>query len=582
MRGRTKTFRLAVHIARLCGAAALIAIGFPAAAQTSPMPAMPGMDHPHSAPTPAFPQSIADWSHDAQLFTGLGDFHRPISSKSPEAQRYFDQGMRLLWAFNHDEAARSFARAAEIDPRCGICYWGVALTLGPNYNMPMMAEARAKVAWEAVLRARAETANASPAEKALIAAIGERYRGAAPLDPSNTTPLLAAYAGAMREAAQRFPGDDDIQTLFAEAVMNIAPWKLWNADGTPAPGTAEVVTTLETVLARSASHPGANHYYIHAVEASRRPEAALASAERLKAAMPSAGHLVHMPSHIMQRVGRYEEAAEANRLGAAADAAYYKQTTPIDYYPMYTAHNYQFLAFSASMEGRRAETLSAARAARAAMSDDLLANMGTVDWSIGYLYDGMIRFGLWDEMLREALPDKRLIGLTVSYHSGRAIALAAKGRIKEAREAADRLDAVAATSPEGAIAGLNLAKDVFAVASLKTRARILAAEGDRAGAIGLLTRAVAGEDLLAYNEPADSFFPTRHFLGALLIDSGRAAEAEAVYREDLVRNPENGWALFGLAKALEAQKRGGEAKLVAARYGAAWKHADVMLTSSAF
>jgi tetratricopeptide (TPR) repeat protein len=538
---------------------------------------MPGMEHGATA----FPQTLADWAKGAQLFDGLGSFHRPIGTKSAEAQAYFDQGMRLLWGFNHDEAARSFARAAEIDPHCAICFWGVALVLGPNYNMPLMAEARARVAWEAVTRARAEAGGASPAEQALIAAIGQRYRGATPLDPSNEAPLLAAYASAMRETAHRFPADDDIQAMFAEALMNLNPWKLWNADGTPAPGTAEVVSTLETVLARDPRHPGANHYYIHAVEASPHPERALASAERLKAMMPAAGHLVHMPSHIFQRVGRYEESAEANRLGFAADKAYYDRTRPIDYYPMYTAHNLQFLAFATAMEGRRAEALQAVRDARASISDDMLANMGGIDWSIGYLYDAMVRFGLWEEMLREPRPDKRLAGLTASWLSARATALAATGRVAEAEQAAAELDALTVATPAATIAGMNVARDLFAIAALRAHARILAARGDRAGAIGLLTEAVAAEDRLAYNEPADIFFPARHLLGAALLDSGSAKEAEAVYREDLRRNPDNGWALRGLAGALAAQGKAAEAKAVDARFSAAWGRADVTLASSA-
>ena len=561
----------------LIGAAMLLG-AMPAAAQAPGMPDMPGMDHS----APAFPQILADWAKGAQLFDGLGSFHRKIGTASPQAQAYFDQGMRLLWGFNHDEAARSFARAAELDPHCAICFWGVALTLGPNYNMPLMAEARARVAWDAVTRARAEAGGASPAERALIAAVGQRYRGAMPLDPSNEAPLLAAYASAMREAARRFPADDDIQTLFAESVMNLNPWKLWNADGTPAPGTAEVVATLETVLARDPPHPGANHYYIHAVEASAHPEKALPSAERLKAMMPAAGHMVHMPSHILQRVGRYEESAEANRRGFAADKAYYGQARPIDYYPMYTAHNLQFLAFAAAMEGRRAETIQAAREARASISDDMLANMGGIDWSIGYLYDAMVRFGLWDEMLREPRPDERLPGLTASWLSARASALAMKGQIAEAKQAAAELDALAGATPASTIAGMNAAKQLFAVDALRAHARIAVAEGDRAGAIRLLTDAVTAEDKLAYDEPADIFFPTRHLLGAALIDAGRANEAEAVYRADLRLNPDNGWALAGLAKALAAQGKAAEARAAEARFTAAWGRADVVLATSAF
>jgi tetratricopeptide (TPR) repeat protein len=558
--------------------AALFAGAFLAAPASAQMADMPGMDHGATA----FPQTLADWAKGAQLFDGLGSFHRPITTGNPQAQAYFDQGMRLLWGFNHDEAARSFARAAELDPKCAICFWGVALTLGPNYNMPLMAEARARVAWDAVVRARALAGQASAPEQALIAAVAQRYRGPTSLGPSNEAPPLAAYARAMRDAARRFPADDDIQTLFAESVMNLDPWKLWNADGTPAPGTAEVVSTLETVLARNPGHPGANHYYIHAVEASAHPEKALPSAERLKSMMPAAGHMVHMPSHILQRVGRYEESAEANRRGFAADKAYYALTRPIDYYPMYTAHNLQFLAFAAAMEGRRAETLQAVREARASISDDMLANMGGVDWSIGYQYDAMVRFGLWDELLAEPRPDKRLPGLTASWLAAQASALAAKGRIAEAEQAAAELDGIVAATPASLMAGENGAKGLFAVVGLRAHARILAAKGDRDGAIGLLARAVAAEDKLAYDEPADIFFPTRHLLGAALLEAGRAREAEAVYREDLVRNLDNGWALAGLAKALAEQKKKAEAKAAEARFTAAWGRADVKLAGSAF
>ena len=263
----------------------------PAAAPAATPEAMPGMPH--------MPASLADWAHGAQLFDGLGNSHRPISSRSVEAQQYFDQGMRFMWAFNHDEASRSFARAAQADPGCGICLWGVALTVGPNYNMPMMAEARARVAFDSLKQAHALLSRASPVEKALITALDARYPNPAPLAPSNEGPVLEAYAAAMRTVAQQYPADDDVQTMYAESLMNIHAWRLWSADGQPAPGTEEIVHTLETVLARNPQHPGANHYYVHALEASPHPERAVAAAERLRGMMPAAGHLEHMPAHIM-------------------------------------------------------------------------------------------------------------------------------------------------------------------------------------------------------------------------------------------------------------------------------------------
>jgi len=554
----------------LCAVPTLLAAA-PAFAQND----MAGMHH-------GFPQTLDDWAHGAQIFANMGDFHRPAGTVSNDAQAYFDQGMRFLWAFNHDEATRSFARAAEIDPACAMCFWGVALSLGPNYNMPMMAEARAKVGWAALQRAQALAPKAAPVDQTLIAALAKRFDGAKGLDPSNGGPLLAAYADAMREVAHRFPDDADVQVMFAESMMNRNPWKLWNADGSPAQGTQEIVATLEGVLARAPQHPGANHYYIHAVEASNDPARAIAAAERVGGAMPAAGHLVHMPSHIMQRVGRYEESAQANRLADAADNAYYAKTAAIDYYPMYSAHNLQFLAAAASMEGRGAETIAPLRAVRKTMSDDMVAGMPGIDWTIAFLYEGLLRFGMWDAMLAEPAPDPRLKGMVLDYHAARAQAFAARGKIDEARaELASAEKALAAVTGDGA-AGMNAGKPLYAIALLRAKARIALASGDRAGAIAALEQAVKVEDGLSYNEPSDEFFPTRHLLGAALLDAGKAAEAEAVYREDLRRNPHNGWALFGLTKALEKQGRASEAAAVRKQFDAAWTRADTKLTASAF
>lgn len=534
----------------------------------------------HEGHAPAPRASVADWARGAQLFDGLGSFHRKVTTSSTEAQSYFDQGMRLLWAFNHDEATRSFAKAAELDPKCASCFWGVALTLGPNYNMPVMAEPRARAAWEALGKAQANAAAATPVEQALIAALARRFDGPKPVDPSNSAPLLAAYVTAMEGVARRFPDDMDVQTMLAEGLMNTNPWKLWTADGRPGPGTPAILEALQKVLAKDPRHPGANHYWIHAVEASKRPDRALPSAQVLVGMMPAAGHLEHMPAHIFQRVGRYEESAEANRKGAAADVAYLKLTPAPDYYPMYLIHNYQFLAYAAAMEGRRAETVEALRQARAAVPDSMLLAMPGLDWSIGYLYDGMARFGLWDEIIAEPAPDPKLAGLTIAWLQARATALAAKGRVADAKALLPELERAVAAAPEDATQGQNRARPLYEIGLLKARARIALAEGRRDSAIALLREAVTKEDGLAYNEPSDEFFPVRHLLGAALIEAKRPAEAEAVYREDLKRQPANGWALHGLAKALEAQ--GKKAETEAARFKDAWRHADTELTASAF
>jgi tetratricopeptide (TPR) repeat protein len=559
--------------------AAVLAYLFAAAAGGFPVAAFA---QAHESHAPATPETLAGWAKGAQLFDGLGTFHRKITTRSPLAQKYFDQGMRLLWAFNHDEATRSFAKAAKIDPSCASCYWGVALTLGPNYNMPMMSSARGRVGWEALRKARSNARRATPVERALIAAVAKRYRGMEEVDPSNSKPLLGAYVEAMRAVAAKYPNDLDVQTMYAEGLMNTNPWKLWNEDGTANPGTDQIVSTLRSVLEKDPNHPGANHYYIHAVEASQHPDLAIRSAEVLNGMMPSAGHLEHMPAHILQRVGRYEEAAEANRKGAAADLAYIKATAPPDYYPMYLIHNFQFLGSAAGMEGRRAEAITALKKARAHIPDDLLFGMPGLDWSASFVYDGYVKFGMWDEMLAEPAPSPRLPGATISYLQSRASALAAKGRTDEAKaELAKSAQAISAV-PEEATQGNNQAKPLYDVGQLKAEARIAGAEQRRDEAVRLLAEAVSLEDKLAYNEPSDMIFPTRHLLGAGLLVAGRPGEAEAVYREDLRRNPKNGWAYFGLSQALAAQKRDAEAAAARGQFEQAWQRADIQLASGAF
>ncbi len=559
----------AVAVALLGVAAALVSA---APADT----AAPG----HRAPQP--PATVADWAHGARLFEGLGDFHRAVTTSSALAQQYFDQGMRLLWAFNHDESTRSFAKAAEADPSCAACFWGVALTAGPNYNFPAMQEPRAQVAWEALRKAEENAAHASAVEQGLIAALAKRYPTPRPLAPADAPAVLGAYASAMREVAGRFPDDLDVQTLCAEAEMNLNAWKLWTADGKPAAGTLEIEARLESVLRRNPSHPGANHYYIHVMEASPEPGKALASAQRLRGMAPASGHLEHMPAHILQRVGRYEEAAEANRRGVAADRAYFTATAAPDYYLMYLAHNYSFLAYSAAMEGRKAETLEAVQSVAQTVSVDMMLAMGDSGWNLTQQYAALVRFGLWDEMIALLAPDPRAKGLTAGYLYGRGVALAARGRIDEAKEALGGLQRLSTAGPADSAAGYNTLHDVLAVAQPIVAARIAASEGRGEEAIRLLEEAVAAEDRLAYNEPSDWFFPTRHLLGAQLLQSGQAARAEQVYRDDLRRNPGNGWALEGLTAALRAQGRSRDAAHAARELEAAWRHADMRLPGSAF
>lgn len=529
------------------------------------------------------PSSVAGWASGAQLFEGLGTFHRPVTTQSADAQRYFDQGMRLMWGFNHDEATRSFAKASELDPHCAACYWGVSLTVGPNYNLPFMSAERAKVAFDALGRAQAEASGASAVEQDLITALAKRYPNAQPLNPSTALPVLTAYADAMQAVAHRYPDDADILTLSAESRMNLRAWKLWAPDGTPAPGTPEILSSLQAAMALVPDHPGANHYFVHAVEASPRPEQGLASAERLRSLMPDAGHLVHMPAHIFQRVGRYEDAAEANRRAAKADLKYDSLTAPLDYYPvMYTAHNYQFLAYSAAMEGRRAETIDAVDRSRSVVSDEMLIQMPGADWYVAEIYTARVRFGAWEELLKMPSPDQRIPGLHGGYLYARAMAQAATGRVAEARQTLLTLNTFIGALPADAGAGQNLLKDVMAIAVAMVEARFAAAEGHTQDEIAWLRKATVAEDHISYDEPRNWFVPTRHALGAALLKAGKSSEAEAVYREDLQQNPANGWALHGLRAALEAQGKRSEADSVSTEFNKAWRNSDVTLTASVF
>jgi tetratricopeptide (TPR) repeat protein len=446
----------------------------------------------------------------------------------------------------------------------------------------MMSSPRARVGWAAVRKAEANARRATPVERALIAAVAKRYRSTGEVDPSNSAPLLNAYVDAMRAVAAKYPKDLDVQTMYAEALMNTNPWKLWKPDGTPNPGTEQILSALRHVIDQDPKHPGANHYYIHAVEASQHPEQGVASAEALEGMMPAAGHLEHMPAHILQRVGRYDEAAEANRKGAAADLAYLKETAPPDYYPMYLIHNFQFLASSAGMEGRRTETIAALKEARSHIPDELLFGMPGLDWSASFIYDGYTKFGMWPEMLKEQAPSPKLPGATISYLQSRATALAATGRIEEAKAELAKSEQLIAAVPADATQGNNLARPLYEIGQLKAEARIASAQGNRPEAIRLLVEAVGQEDKLAYNEPADMLFPTRHLLGAQLLAAGRAPEAEAVYREDLRQHPNNGWAYYGLTQALAVQKRDADAAVARKLFEEAWKRADVQLASTAF
>jgi tetratricopeptide (TPR) repeat protein len=506
------------------------------------------------------------------LIPGLGKHHHPVSTGNPEAQRFFDQGLALLYAFNHDEAARSFRKAAELDPKLAMAWWGVALAQGPNYNLSAVDAEQAKAALAALGKALALADAAPEHERAYVRALAKRYSE----DPkADGKKLMEAYAKAMGELAERYPDDLDAATLAAESAMNLRPWKLWSPAGQPAEGTERIVRLLEGVLRRDPDHLGANHYYIHAVEASPQPERALPSADRLGILAPAAGHLVHMPAHIYMRVGDYEAAAVANEKAIAADRAYFKHSGANGIYPMmYFSHNIHFLAVARAQQGRFADAKKAA--------DDLIAHVGPhvkdMPMLEGFLPTRtliLVRFRRWDEVLDAPKPDGKLPIATALWHFARGMAYAAQGKMDESEKEQKAFRLTSASIPEEApYSDLNTAQSVLKVAAGLLDARLASARNDHKAAIGLLKKSVEAEDALLYMEPPDWFLPVRETLGGLLLQEGNAAEAERVFRADLDRNRRSGRSLLGLAASLRAQGKEHAARMVEIEYRRAWQKAD--------
>ena len=517
----------------------------------------------------------------AALIPGLGDVHHPVSTSNPEAQRFFDQGLALVYGFNHDEAVRSFNRAAELDPRLAMAHWGVALALGPNINMPVDAE-HEQAAYEAVQKAVSLAAKASEAERAYIDALARRYSK----DPkADLQKLSIDYKNAMADVARRFPDDLDAATLYAESIMDLNPWQFWTSDGKPAEGTAEMVAVLESVLRRDPQHTGANHYYIHAVEASPHPEWALPSAQRLKVLAPAAGHLVHMPAHIDIRAGNYEAAARSNAYAAEADREYFKVTGQQGMYPMmYYSHNLHFLAVAHSMQGRYQDAKRAADQLAAHLSPVLQGNGPMLDAVLPFL-DGfmptptliMVRFRRWDDILRLPAPDQKLAAGTGLWHFGRAMAYASTGKLESADKERSVMVSTVKAFPAEKMYGFNTAASVFSIAENVLSAKIAMAKNDKTAAIEFLKKALAVEDSLNYDEPEDWYIPVRESLGGALMLKGDSAEAEKVFRAELERHRRNGRALFGLMESLRAQGKKQAAELVQREFEAAWKNADTTL-----
>lgn len=528
------------------------------------------------AAAPADTSTAAQPQPGAPVFKDLGNYHRKVSTTSEAAQRYFDQGLTLIYAFNHAEAIRSFREAARLDPNCAMAWWGVALAYGPNINKPMD-PADAPKAWEAVKNARERMSGASDVEKAFVEAVSKRYAETAPAD---RVPLDRAYADAMRELVKQFPDDLDAATLFAESIMDLSPWDYWTKDSRPKPETQEMLAALESVIKRNENHPGANHYYIHAVEAVE-PGKALTSADRLLHFAPAAGHLVHMPAHIYLRMGLYREASVANELASRADQSYIAQCNAQGFYPAtYYPHNVHFLWYTNAMEGRSAASIAAASEIAKHAGHMKLSEAERLAPLLSLV---QVRFGKWDDVLAQPVPPEDRKFETAMSHYTRGLALAATGKTEDAEKELAPLKAVAQTPDFKAKDDPNLPAAILVnIAVHDLAAQIAAKKGDHATAVAQLTEAVAIEDTLPYMEPPYAYMAMRHGLGAALLAAGKPADAEQVYREDLKRSPNNGWSLFGLAQSLRAQGKADAADAVQRQFDQAWIRADVKLTSSRF
>ena len=528
---------------------------------------------------------LSDRTHDGRispLLSNLGNYHREVTTSSADADKFFNQGLILLYGFNHAESLRSFREAARVDPQCGMAYWGQALALSPNINDSAIGPDREQQGFEAIQAALQHKAGLKPVEVGLIDALATRFSSAANPDRGK---LNQAYAAAMKDLAKRFPADPDVGTLYADAVMNTMPWNYWDKKGQPRPGINDAIAALEAAIRHSPDHPGANHIYIHAVEASPNPDRAVASAEKLGSLVPGAGHLVHMPSHIFIRVGRYAEASAANYRAITADEDYITQCRAQGIYPAaYYPHNIHFLSTTLSMEGRGKEAMEAARKVAARHNHPELQEPG---FGFPHLLRAiplfvMVRFGRWEEILKEPDPGQEMKFVRAIRHWGRGYALLARNDLKGASAELDQLRPIAKdpSLAELTIFDLNDLGKLAAIAENLLAGEIAARQKRNDEAIALMSNAVEMEDNLLYSEPPDWPLPPRHFLGAALLRVGRAKDAEIVFRKDLERHRENGWSLRGLAESLKSQGKAEEAAEVDRQFKKAWARADVVITSS--
>src|SRR6266511_1165224 len=507
------------------------------------------------------------------LYTDLGTHHKAVGTRVPLAQQYFDQGLRLVYGFNHAEAIRSFTRATELDPACAMCWWGIAYAYGPRVTAGMDSASGVR-AYEAAQKGLSLGHNASPSKRAYIRAVASRY---APVPSVNRANLDSAYARGMADVARSYPNDLDAAALYAESLMDLRPWNYWTPQGKPYPGTEEIVRQLSRVIARNPEHPGACHYYIHAVE-TVNPQLAVPCAERLARLMPGVGHIVHMPAHIYIRVGRYNDAAASNVHAIHTDETFIQAQNTVTVYSIaYYPHNIHYLPFASAMAGRSAQAIAAARTLKSKVNLDVARQVAMLQDMVPYYALTLTTFGRWDEVLAEPLPPSDIrMPLAMAYYA-RGVAYAAKGQLAEARTALDTVKAIDAATPADAPA-----KTSVSIAAHALMGEIATRSGKFDEGIAHFREALKIEDAGLYFEPLKWYYPIHESLGAALLMAGQSAEAEAVYREDLKRFPESGWSLFGLAAALRAQGKSAEAAAVDQRFSKAWSAADIKLTASRF
>lgn len=508
----------------------------------------------------------------ATLMAGLGNLHHPVSTKHAEAQKFFDQGLTLIYAFNHEEARRSFLRASQLDPQLAMAHWGVALAVGPNYNEAQVDPSRLLAADMALEKAKELAARATPKERAYIEALSRRFQ--LKTDPKK---CMVDYKDAMAALHKQYPDDTDAAVLYADSLMNLTPWQLWTKDGKPGEFTTEVVHVLEAALKRDPQHIGANHLYIHAVEASKTPARALSSADKLGKLAPNAGHLVHMPAHVYLRTGDYEASAKANEVAAEVDRAYIKATGARGMYTaMYYSHNLHFLVESYN----RAGNYEKAQRSAAQLADNVRGHIKDMPMLEGFLPSVLfvqLRFHRWDEILKQPEPGREMPVTKALWHYARGVAFAGQGKLAAAQNERQTFAQLVKGIPGDTPFGLNTAASVMQIAEHALDAHLAAAKGDRRASVEHWRKAVAAADALNYDEPPGWYYPVRESLGAALLRAGDAVEAEKVFRRDLEDNPGNGRALFGLSESLRKQGKAQAARAAQGEFEKAWRNADTKL-----